>query len=145
MIGGSGLNGPVINPDNGPNNGPDPAPGAGVYNPGPPAPAPGPAPLIPIVVNTPPLSSPNWQNSGVMNVMACGYDAQGVWRTIPLRVAYTYNGAQYDVNVLAAWNPWTDCWNRDLDVPAFNTTYFLNGNTYDFYTNLSTGTFYFNL
>ena len=134
VIGGSGLNGPALN-----NPGPPPGPGP-VATP-PPAPVPGPGLFVPI--NT--VGNPNWQNSGVINVVACGYDAQGVWRTIPLRVAYTYNGAQYDVNVLAAWNPWTDSWNQDVDVPAFNTTYFLNGVTYNFYTNLSTGTFYFNL
>lgn len=136
-----------------PNNGPAPGmgPGPNVYNPGPPPPSNWGGPWgsgwvssPPLIVNTP-LSSPNWQNSGVTNVVACGYDAQGVWRSIPLRVAYTYNGAQYVVNVLAAWNPWTDTWNRNIDVPAFNTNYFINGTTYDFYTNLSTGTFYFNL
>lgn len=128
--------------------GPDPAPGSEVYNPGPPAPAPtwgsplgGPG----LFVLNQPMSSPDWQNSGVTNVMACGTDAQGVWRTIPLRVAYTWNGAQYDVNVLAAWNPWSDSWNMDVDAPAFNTSYFLNGRTYNFYTNLSTGIWYFNL
>ena len=144
--------GPVI----GIGNGPDPAPGSAVYNPGTPLPPPpqpqppanwgspwsgGPGP---VVVNAP-LSSPNWQNSGVTNVVACGYDAQGVWRTIPLRVSYVYNGAQYNVTVDSAWNPWTDCWNYGIDVPAFNTDYFLNGTTFNFYTNLSTGTWYFNL
>lgn len=144
-------NNPTPPPGPGPafGNGPDPAPGSCVYNPGPPTPAPplagpGPSPFAPLVVNTP-LSSPNWQNNGVTNVIACGTDAQGVWRTIPLRVAYTYNGAQYNVTVLSAWNPWTDTWNYGVDQPAFNTYYFLNGNYYDFYTNLSTGTFYFNL
>lgn len=128
-------------------NGPAPAPGSGVYNPGPPASNPPlmpPSPLAPMVVNSP-LSSPNWQNSGTTTVIACGYDAQGVWRTIPLRVSYNYNGAQYNVTVDSAWNPWTDAWNYGVDVPAFNTYYFLNGNYYDFYTNLSTGTYYFNL
>lgn len=130
-------------------NGPDPAPGSGIYNPGPPAPqppmaGPGPSPLAPLVVNAP-LSSPNWENSGVTTVVACGYDAQGVWRTIPLRVSYNYNGSFYDVTVLSAWNPWTDTWNYGIDMPAFNTSYFLNGTTFNFYTNLSTGTFYFNL
>lgn len=133
-------------------NGPDPAPGSGVYNPGPP-PTPNqtplagpgqPGPLSPMVVSSP-LSSPNWENSGVTTVIACGYDAQGVWRTIPLRVSYNYNGAQYNVTVLSAWNPWVDSWNYGVDVPAFNTYYFLNGRYYDFYTNLSTGTWYFNL
>lgn len=147
--------GGAFTPNPGGPGGPPPmGPGPGVYNPGPPPPAnwgnpwgggwTSPYYSPPIVVSTP-LSTPNWQNSGVENVVACGYDAQGVWRTIPLRVAYTYNGVQYDVNVLAAWNPWTDTWNRDVDAPAFNTSYFLNGETFNFYTNLSTGTYYFNL
>lgn len=133
VIGGSGLNGPAINQPDGP---------APAVVPPAPAPMPGPAPLFPIGV-TP--TQPDWQNGGVMNVVAVGYDAQGVYRTIPLRIAYTWNGVQYTVNVLAAWNPWTDCWNQDVDVPAFSTSYNLNGNTYNYYTNLSTGTFYFNL
>lgn len=92
-----------------------------------------------------PLSGPNWQNSGNMTVIGCGYDAQGVWRTIPLRVNYQYNGIQYNVTVLNAWNPWTDMWNMGVDQPAYNTSYYINGNTYDFYAPLSTGTYYFNL
>ncbi len=88
---------------------------------------------------------PNWQNTGRVTVMACGYDSYGVWRTIPLRVAYSYNGIQYNVTVINAWNPWTDMWNRGVDQPAFNTSYYLRGNTYNFYTVLSTGTYYFNL
>lgn len=92
-----------------------------------------------------PSNTPNWQNSGAMNVMACGYDAQGVWRVLPLQVSYNYNGLQYDVEVLNAWNPWTDMWNYGVDVPAVNTSYYLRGNTYNFYAVLSTGTFYFNL
>lgn len=168
-IGGPGGPGPVINapgsqagigdqqpaqqpvPGPGFGNGPDPAPGSGVYNPGPPvAPPPplanpgAPGPLAPMVVG-PALGSPNWQNEGTITVMACGTDAQGVWRTIPLRVSYTYNGAQYNVTVDSAWNPWTDCWNYGVDDPAFSTYYFLNGNYYNYYVNLSTGTFYFNL
>lgn len=153
-IGGPGGPGPVINAPGSPagiGNGPAPAPGSDIYNPGPPpinqpplaSPAP-PGPLAPLVVG-PPLSSPNWQNSGTITVIACGTDAQGVWRTIPLRVSYVYNGAQYDVTVNSAWNPWTDSWNYGVDVPAFNTYYFLNGNYYNFYVNLSTGTYYFNL
>lgn len=148
---GIGQGGPGPAPGPGFGNGPAPAPGSGVYNPGPPvAPPPPmanpgpPGPLAPLVVAAP-LSSPNWQNQGTTTVIACGYDAQGVWRTIPLRVSYLYNGAQYNVTVDSAWNPWADCWNYGVDVPAFNTNYFLNGNYYDFYTNLSTGTWYFNL
>lgn len=98
----------------------------------------------PIIINTP-LSSPGWQNNGVTKVIACGYDAQGNWRTIPLTVQYSWNGVQYNVTVLNAWNPWTDMWNRGVDQPAYNTTYYLNGTTFNFYTVLSTGTYYFNL
>ena len=92
-----------------------------------------------------PASHWNWQNSGYANVMACGYDAQGVWRVIPLKVAYSYNGLQYNVTVVNAWNPWSDMWNYNVDQPAYNTSYFINGNNYNFYTPLSTGTYYFNL
>ncbi|MDE6330343.1 MAG: hypothetical protein K2L83_06490, partial [Muribaculaceae bacterium] len=70
---------------------------------------------------------------------------QGIWRAIPMNVAYTYVGGQYNVTVLSAWNPWTDMWNRAINQPAYNTNYYLRGNTYDFYTVLSTGTYYFNL
>ena len=148
----SGLGGPnaniPVNPNGGAaGQGPAPAPGSGIYNPGPQTPPPpgwGSPWGGPMVVNTP-LSSPNWQNSGTETVIACGYDAQGVWRTIPLRVEYNYNGVQYNVTVVSAWNPWSDMWNYNIDQPAYNTTYFLNGTTFDFYTNLSTGTFYFNL
>lgn len=144
----SGLGQPPM-PGPGIGNGPDPAPGSGVYNPGTPppvnpAPLAGNGPFAPLVLNTP-LSNPDWQNQGTMTVIACGYDAQSVWRTIPLRISYTYNGAQYNVTVDSAWNPWTDCWNYGVDQPAFSTYYFLNGNYYNYYTNLSTGTFYFNL
>lgn len=132
-----------------------PAPGSGgSFNPGPPA-GPGGGPgwgnpwgpgwnSGPMIINTP-LSSPVWQNSGSTNVVAVGYDAQGVWRTVPLTVAYQYNGVQYDVTVLNAWDPWTDMWNRGVDVPAYNTNYYLRGNEYDFYAVLGTGTYYFNL
>ena len=146
--------GPVISAPGSPSglgNGPAPAPGSGIYNPGaptPPPPQPGnwgsPWNNGPLIINTP-LSSPDWQNNGYTTVMACGYDAQGVWRTIPLRVEYDNNGAFYNVTVISAWNPWTNMWNYNVDQPAYNTSYFLNGRTYDFYTNLSTGTFYFNL
>ncbi|MDE6558719.1 MAG: hypothetical protein K2K29_02390 [Muribaculaceae bacterium] len=85
------------------------------------------------------------QNSGVTNVVGVGYDAQGIWRTIPMTVSYNYVGAQYNVTVLNAWNPWTDFWNRGIDQPAYNTSYLLRGTMYNFYTVLSTGTYYFNL
>lgn len=117
-----------------------PAPGWGNngigWNPGPNFNNPGPGPG---------WNNPNWQNQGTMNVMACGYDAQGNWRTLPLYVSYTYNGVEYDVTVLNAWNPWSNSWNVGVDMPAYNTSYFINGQTYDFYAPLSTGTYYFNL
>ena len=97
-----------------------------------------------IIVNVSPYS-PGWSNSGTTNVVGVGYDAQGIWRTIPMTVAYTWMGGQYNVTVINAWNPWTDFWNRGVDQPAYNTSYYLRGNTYDFYTVLSTGTYYFNL
>lgn len=88
---------------------------------------------------------PRWANQGTCNVMACGYDARGVWRVLPLFVQYRFNGVQYDVTVINAWNPWTQTWNSDVDMPAYNTSYYLRGVNYDFYTPLSTGTYYFNL
>lgn len=147
--------GPALNSGNQPGpppgglgNGPAPAPGSGVYNPGPqtapPPPMAGNGPLAPMVLNTP-LSNPNWQNQGTMTVIACGYDAQSVWRTIPLRISYVNTGGQYNVTVDSAWDPWTDAWNYGVDIPAFSTYYFLNGNYYNYYANLSTGTYYFNL
>ncbi|MCM1153274.1 MAG: hypothetical protein NC328_06445 [Muribaculum sp.] len=131
---------------------PTPANGIG-WNPGPQAPPPlnwgnpwgyggwGGSPSI--IVNSPVVV--NGMNSGITKVVACGYDSQGVWRTIPLTVSYNWNGAQYNVTVLNAWNPWTDMWNRGVDQPAYNTSYYLNGTNFDFYTVLSTGTYYFNL
>ena len=128
-----------------------PAPGAGgSFRPAPIAPAPPPSwgnPWGP-GWNTSPgivINSPSWVNQGTANVIACGYGARGVWRTIPLHVAYYYNGVDYDVTVLNAWNPWTQMWNRGINQAAYNTSYFINGNTYDFYVPLSFGTFYFNL
>ncbi len=126
-----------------------PAPGAGgSFQPAPPA---GPAWGGPwgggwqsspsVVVNISPIIS----NSGITNVVGVGYDAQGIWRTVPMRVSYSYNGAFYNVQVLSAWNPWTDMWNRGVDQPAYNTSYFLKGQTYNYYAPLSTGTYYFNL
>lgn len=97
-----------------------------------------------VIINANPVFV-DGMNSGVCNVVGVGYDAQGVWRTIPMTVAYNWNGVQYNVTVMNAWNPWTDMWNRGIDDQAFNTSYFLNGQTYNFYVPLSTGTFYFNL
>lgn len=91
------------------------------------------------------IGSPGWQNQGTMTVIACGYDTMGIWRTIPLRVAYSWNGVQYQVTVLNAWNPWSDMWNIGINQQAFVTSYYTHGQTYDFYVPLSTGTWYFNL
>lgn len=100
---------------------------------------------VSISVNAQPYG-PGWSNSGVTNVVGVGFDAQGNYQTVPMTVSYNYLGAgQYNVTVLNAWNPWSDLWNRGIDQPAYNTTYYFGGNTYDFYTNLSTGTYYFNL
>lgn len=123
-------------------------PGPGMIgNPGPPPPASWGSPWGPgwsasptIVVN-----SPSWTNRGTLNVMACGYGVSGIWRTIPLHVAYYFNGVDYDVTVINAWNPMTQSWIRGIDQPAYNTSYYINGNSYDFYVPLSFGTFYFNL
>ena len=93
---------------------------------------------------TPPLN-PNAMNEGTINVMATGYDSQGVMQQIPLFVSYQYNGVMYTVTVLNAWNPYTQQWDCNVDQPAYSTTYYLNGFTYNYYTVLSTGTFYFNL
>lgn len=97
-----------------------------------------------VVVNVNPGFVSGMDNS-TCNVVGVGYDAQGIWRTIPMTVAYDWNGAQYSVMVLNAWNPWSDMWNRGVDSQAYNTSYYLNGRTYDFYVVLSTGTYYFNL
>lgn len=119
------------------------------WNPGPPPPAVWGNPWYggwnyspTIVVN--PTESP-LSDQGTTKVIACGYDAQGVWRVLPLLVSYQYTGAQYSVNVLNAWNPWTDSWEKGVDVPAYNTDHWLKNVEYDFYVVLSTGTFYFNL
>lgn len=82
---------------------------------------------------------------GVMKVVACGFDAQGIWRNIPMVVAYRATGVQYKVVVISAWNPWSQMWDNDIYAPAYNTAYYMNGVTYAFYAPLSTGTYYFNL
>lgn len=99
----------------------------------------------PTIVVSPSINTGNFQNQGITKVVACGYDATGVWRVLPMLVSYQYDGAQYDVNVLNAWNPWTDQWDKGLDVQAFNTNYILRNITYDYYAVLPFGTFYFNL
>ncbi len=89
--------------------------------------------------------NPGWNNQGYVTVTACGYDSQGIWRVIPIYVNYVYNGVQYNVTVVNAYNPWTDSWNTNVDMPAYNTNYYINGQTFNFYAPLSTGTYYFNL
>ena len=84
-------------------------------------------------------------NEGEVATLACGYDATGVWRTIAMRVAYSSNGILYKSIVLSAWNPWTDEWERNINVPAVNTDIDIKGTTFKFYVVLSTGTYYFNL
>lgn len=85
-------------------------------------------------------------NTGVSKVIAVGYDAQGVWETVPMVVSWDWNGFFYDVTVQNAWNPWTQMWEGNgLDIPAFQTAYSLRGVSYSWYANLSTGTYYFNL
>lgn len=87
----------------------------------------------------------DWMNQGTLNVMATGYDSQGVLKQIPLYVSYTWNGVNYNVIVLNSWNPYTQMWNTGVDQPAYSTSYYFNGFNYNFYAPLSIGTFYFNL
>ena len=98
-------------------------------------------------MNMPPagVPTPVVMTSGKMRVVACGYDITGVWRIVPMVVRYHYNGIQYIVTMLSAWNPVTQMWMTNVDVQAFNTSYYLRGVNYSYYTVLSTGTFYFNL
>ncbi len=134
---------------------PGPAPGLGMngigWNPGPPTPAYWGSPWYtgwnnsPTLVVSPSISIGNFPDQGLTKVIANGYDAQGVWRVLPMLVSYQYNGVQYDVNVINAWDPWTDQWDKGLDLPAYNTNYLLRNVTYDFYTVLPYGTLYFNL
>lgn len=83
-------------------------------------------------------------NYGTSRVVGVGYDVQDVWETVPMVINWRWNGFFYDVTVESAWNPWTQMWESNLDIPAFQTTYTLRGVTYSFYVNLSTGTYYFN-
>lgn len=87
----------------------------------------------------------DWQNQGTMNVMSTGYDSEGVLKQVPLFISYQFNGVNYNITVLNAWNPYTYTWDANVDEPAYSTSYFFNGFTYNYYTVLSTGTFYFNL
>lgn len=137
-------------PNTGGGFGPGPVYGP-AWNPGPPPPTYWGSPWYtgwnstPSIVVSPSVSTGNFVNQGITRVIANGYDAMGVWRVLPLVVSYQYDGVQYDVTVLNAWNPWTDQWDKGLDVQAFNTNYILRNVTYDYYAVLSFGTFYFNL
>lgn len=134
---------------------PNPGPAMGgfgpAFNPGPPPPTYWGSPWYdgysynPTIVVSPSIQTGNFSDQGITKVVACGYDATGVWRVLPLLVSYQDTGGQYLVNVLNAWNPWTDEWDKGVDVQAFNTDYTLRGVNYDYYVVLSFGTFYFNL
>lgn len=142
--GGGGFGGPGFG--GGPGMGMGPA-----WNPGPPTPAYWGSPWYtgynysPTIVVSPSSTTNNFQKQGIEKVIACGYDATGVWRVLPLVVSYQWDVNEYNVNVLNAWNPWTEEWDKGVDVQAYNTSYSLKNITYDFYVVLSYGTFYFNL
>ena len=135
-----------------------PPPPSGVQTPPPPG-VPGVPPTGAIPPQTPPPPPPGWghpgflvnppssewMNQGNLNVMATGYDSQGVLQQIPLYVAYAFNGVNYNVTVLNSWNPYAQMWNTGVDIPANQTDYYLNGFTYNYYVILPSGTFYFNL
>lgn len=133
-----------------------PPPGSGVLLPAGPAtptppgsmpppsqPAPPPGWGAPGCLVNPP--SADWMNQGYMNVMATGYDTESVLVQIPLYVSYNFNGVNYDVTVINSWSPFTQTWNTNVDEPAYQTSYYFNGFTYNYYVNLPSGTFYFNL
>lgn len=142
--------------------------GAAIAQPPPPPNAPPPPPgapmtpppsAIPPDAPSPPPPPPGWGNAGFLanlaagnltndgslNVMATGYDSESVLVQIPLYVSYAFNGVNYDVTVLNSWNPYTQMWNIGVDSPAYQTSYFFNGFTYNYYAVLPTGTYYFNL
>lgn len=121
---------------------PPPAPGnlpPGSATPPPPPPGWG----APGMLSTPP--APGMLNQGTLNVMATGYDAESVLVQIPLVVSYAFNGVNYNVTVLNSWNPLTQTWNSGIDMPATPTDYSFNGFTYNYYVNLPSGNYYFNL
>ncbi|MCH5241349.1 MAG: hypothetical protein J1F67_02850 [Muribaculaceae bacterium] len=134
---------------------PPPAPGTpppanGFTPPPPPLATPGPAQTPPPpgwgspgCLTYPPAG--DWMNQGNLNVMATGYDSESVLVQIPLYVSYSFNGVQYDVTVLNSWNPYSQMWNMGVDTPAYNTNYYFNGFTYNYYVVLPSGTYYFNL
>ena len=137
---------PIPPPPPGPPMAGAPAPGIPPSTPPPnPGPPPAPAPPgwgAPGFLASPP---PSAMNEGTVNVIATGYDSESVLVQIPLVVSYTFNGAYYNVTVLNSWNPYTQSWNLGVDIPAYNTSYYFNGFTYNFYAVLPSGTFYFNL
>lgn len=121
-----------------------PAPPSGPATPPPPGPPAPPPPGwgYPGYLNAPPAAG---FNEGTINVMATGYDTESVLVQIPLVVTYQFNGVTYNVTVNNSWNPYTQTWNVGVDTPAFQTSYYFNGFNYNYYTNLPSGTFYFNL
>lgn len=138
---------------------PAPPPGGPVPPPPPPngQPIPPGAPGVPGQAPLPP-SPPGWGapgflasppatgfNQGTINVMATGYDSESVQVQIPLVVSYAFNGVNYDVTVLNSWSPLTQTWNIGVDVPAYQTSYYINGFSYNYYAQLPSGTYYFNL
>ena len=150
--GSGGMNGMVGGVPGGPGPVIGISPGAGQPgNPGPPPPSAWGSPWYngwnpsPTIVPSPSVSVGNFENQGTLKVIANGYDAMGVWRVLPLLVSYQFNGVNYNVTVLNAWDPWTNQWNRGVDVQAFSTNYTLRNITYNYYVVLSFGTFYFNL
>lgn len=140
-----GISAPPQAPVNPPSDNPLPPPPPGPNGqPAPPAPGtPPPGWVNPGTFTTPP--SADWMNQGTMNVMATGYDSEGVMKQIPLYISYSFNGVNYNVTVLNAWDPYTQMWNMGVDQPAYSTSYYFNGFTYNFYAPLAIGTFYFNL
>lgn len=146
FLGLSAMAQPGPPPPMGPNN---PGPPAGVMTPPPPgAPSAQPAPPPPgwggpgFLANPP---AAGWMNQGTINVMATGYDSESVLVQIPLVVQYSFNGANYNVTVLNSWNPMSQTWNYGVDSQAYQTSYYFNGFTYNYYTVLPSGTYYFNL
>lgn len=127
---------------------PPPQPGEFPPTPGQTPPPPNPAMQPPgwgapgLLVNPP---TADWMNQGTLNVMSTGYDSEGVMKQIPLHISYSFNGVNYNVTVLNAWNPYTENWNIGVDIPAYSTSYYINGFNYNYYAMLPIGTFYFNL
>lgn len=111
---------PPMNTPGNPGGLPPQGPGPVIVNP---APIPNPNTVVPPPgpnPNTPPpppgwgasgyLVNPpvgDWMNSGTLNVMATGYDSEGVMIQIPLYISYQYNGVNYNITVLNSWNPYT--------------------------------------